>query len=122
MDLGASRQAAVLEVEVEVADPVANIAAAADGKNDLTTRLVESYVASDAGPEPIETTENSRTIGLNSGTVAAAGNRSSSRQANIAVGGTSVLGIEGKVVDLSVTNGFFSRLAEDSRHDGSTYA
>lgn len=79
MDLGASRQAAVLEVEVKVADPVADIAAATDRKNDLTTRLIESYVASDAGPEAIEATENSRTIGLNSRAVAATGNRGSSR-------------------------------------------
>ena len=33
-----------------------------------------------------------------------------------------MLGKEGKVVDLSVTDGLFARLAENSQHDGSTYA
>lgn len=104
VNLGTASQGALLKSEVEVADPVADIAATTDRENDLAASLVNSHIARNPCPETIEGTEDGSPVSLDGRTVAVADNRGSSSYASIAVGSTSVLSEKRKVVYIAVTN------------------
>lgn len=126
MDLGARRERAVHEIEVEVADPVEDVAAAADREDDFAPGIVDGDVSGNASPEPtistmleavplwscsvttgslLKSAENGGPVGLNVRAVPPAGDGRAIRGVRVAVRRTRVLGVEGEVVHVLLTNG-----------------
>jgi hypothetical protein len=130
VDLGARRERAIHEIEVEVANPVEDVAAAADREDDFAPGIVDGDVSGNASPEPtissvlevvplwscsvttgslLKSAENGGPVALNGRAVAATGDGRPSRGVRVAVRRTRVLGVEGKVVHVLLTNGLCRR-------------
>lgn len=100
VELTSRHEARAGKGKVDIGDPVQDVAAASDSKDDLATGVIDGNVASNAGPETVKGADHGDAVGLNLGAVAATGDGAAGSSLRVAVGRASVLHVEGEVVDL----------------------